>query len=136
MSGKCQVRVERRRRSFVERCALATVTMVLATGPLLALASSDSGTWTFADRETITFAGIESYDPTNVREMVEAAGLSSGHTTALLAKLNLKGDSSDAGRLNAFIEQVANLVARGELTAAEGTALTQAASLLLLSIPA
>ena len=36
MSGKCQVRVERRRRSFAERCALAAVTMVLATGPLLA----------------------------------------------------------------------------------------------------
>jgi hypothetical protein len=36
VSGKYQVRVERRRRSFAARCALATVTMALATGPLLA----------------------------------------------------------------------------------------------------
>ena len=36
MSGKCHVRVQRRRRSFAARCALAAVTMALATGPLLA----------------------------------------------------------------------------------------------------
>jgi hypothetical protein len=104
-----------------------------ATDPALSFATGDTGTWTFSNRKDIAFVGIDGYDATNIREMVKALGLSSGHQTALLAKLNLKGDSEDVGKLNAFISQVDTLLTTGQLTAAEAEALTEAANLLLLA---
>jgi hypothetical protein len=104
-----------------------------ATDPALSFATGDTGTWTFSNRKDIAFVGIDGYDATNIREMVKALGLSSGHQTALLAKLNLKGDSEDVGKLNAFISQVNTLLGTGQLTAAEAEALTEAANLLLLA---
>jgi len=105
-----------------------------ATGAKLTVATADSGAWTFADRKTITFAGIDGYDAANVREMVKALGLSSGHQTALLAKLNLKGTAEDVGKLSAFISLVDNLLKGGQISAAEAEALTQAANVLLLAV--
>jgi hypothetical protein len=66
------------------------------TDPAVFFTTGDTGEWHFSNRRTVTFIGIDGYDATNIREIVKSLGLSSGHQTALLAKLNLKGDSEES----------------------------------------
>lgn len=97
-------------------------------------ADKHSGTWTFSDRKTITFAGIESYDASNLKETIKSLGLPAGHENAALAKLDLKGNVGDAAKVEAFIEFVGTLLDQGEITAAQADALIVQANLLLQSL--
>ena len=60
--------------------------------------------------------------------------LSSDQANGLLAKLNLKGNNGDAGKVSAFVNSVNSLFNSGILTQSEADTLLAAASMLLLSV--
>jgi hypothetical protein len=72
---------------------------------------------------------------TSAVNALEADGtLTNGEANSLLSKLDLKGNSGDAGRIQCFINKVNDLVSSGSLTAAEAAPLLAMANNLLAGL--
>jgi hypothetical protein len=71
----------------------------------------------------------------NLRGLVEALGvLNQGQANSLLAKLDLKDNNGDAGKVQAFLNEVTDLLNNGVLTRAQADTLLGPGNTLLLSV--
>ena len=65
----------------------------------------------------------------------QAAGvLNRGQANSLIVKLNLKGNHGDIGKVQAFLDEVADFLNAGILTQAQADALLGPGNILLLSV--
>jgi hypothetical protein len=71
---------------------------------------------------------------TQVNALVDVGVLNKGDGNALTAKLALKGNNGDSGKVGAFIDQVNDFVSAGKLTVLQAAPLLKAADDLLLSL--
>jgi hypothetical protein len=107
-----------------------------ATGTQQHILTADSGFFTFTNRQTVNYTGIEDAgaDHNVLCNLVKLMGLPKGHQTALLAKCDLKGNNGDKGKLGAFINFVGVLQGQGQLSASQAFLLTAVAQALLQAI--
>jgi hypothetical protein len=66
---------------------------------------------------------------------LQAAGvLTQGQANSLIVKVNLKGNHGDVGKVQAFLDEVSDLLSAGILTPAQANALLGPGNILLLSV--
>jgi hypothetical protein len=69
-----------------------------------------------------------------VSALQTAGVLNQGRATSLIVKLNLRGNSGDVGKVQAFLNEVAGYLNGGMLTQAQADALLGPGNILLLSV--
>src|SRR5262249_54215558 len=69
-----------------------------------------------------------------VSALQKAGVLSHGQANSLIVKLNLKGNNGDVGKVQAFLQEVDDLLAADILTKAQAKTLRDLGNILLLSV--
>jgi hypothetical protein len=92
------------------------------------------GTSTYAASVSINVNSAEA-QAANLQGLVEALGvLNQGQANSLLAKLDLTDNNGDAGKVQAFLNEVTDLLSNGILTQAQADTLLGPGNTLLLSV--
>jgi hypothetical protein len=106
-------------------------------GDTLSVTATDSGVSATPASVALSIESI-AQQATNLRAQVsalQAAGvLNKGQAHSLIVKLNLKGNHGDIGKVQAFLDEVAEYLNAGILTQAQADALSYWGNILLLSV--
>jgi hypothetical protein len=106
-------------------------------GDTLSLTAADSGVSATPASVALTVESI-AQETANLQAQVSAlqtaGALNQGQANSLIDKLNLKGNNGDVGKVQAFLDEVADFLNGGILTQAQANALSYWGNILLLSV--